>query len=56
MRLLVFDRLSFGDKTGFSTTGGLPVPNIRKAGSINGLSVVLIGSSADIARCQSNQP
>jgi hypothetical protein len=53
---LMFRHLNFGDKTGFSTTGGLPVPNIRKAGSINGLSVLLIGSSADIARCQSNQP
>ena len=28
---LFFQEINFGDKTGFTTTGGLPVPNTRKA-------------------------
>ena len=30
---LFFQEINFGDKTGFTTTGGLPVPNTRKARS-----------------------
>jgi hypothetical protein len=32
---LMFRHLNFGDKTGFSTSGGLPVPNIPKERSTN---------------------
>jgi hypothetical protein len=33
---LLFHLLNFGDKTGFSTTGGIPIPNLHKGQTSNG--------------------
>jgi hypothetical protein len=55
---IAFQLLNFGDQTGYSTTGGLPIPNIRsgtnKTGSCQEGGV--ISASPGLTRAQTLQP